>query len=123
MPLARTVAALRKPAGRGGRIGQVLIVLGAIAMVAALGAAVFGAGHQAPAQAAVDKYSNTLKALDPWWTTDLTDVQRTAYCSAWRSNPTSTVATIQSGVATDPAAAARFDPTAVTTYFTSHCST
>jgi hypothetical protein len=101
----------------------VLIVLGAIAMVAALGAAVFGAGHQAPAQAAVDKYSNTLKALDPWWTTDLTDVQRTAYCSAWRSNPTSTVATIQSGVATDPAAAARFDPTAVTTYFTSHCST
>jgi len=100
----------------------VLIVLGAIAMVAALGAAVFGTGHQAPAQAAVDKYSNTLNALDPWWTTNLTAAQRTAICTAWKSDPTATVATIQSRVATDPAAAARFDPAAVTTYFTSHCA-
>jgi hypothetical protein len=121
--IARTAAALRKPTGRVGRIGQVLILLGTVVMVAALGAAVFGGGHQAPAQAAVDKYSNTLNALNPWWTTDLTAAQRTAYCTAWKSNPTATVTTIQSGVATNPAAAARFDPTAVSAYFTSHCTT
>lgn len=121
MTIARTAAALCKPTGRGGRIGQVLILLGALAMVAAVGATIFGSGQKAPARAAVDKYSNTLNALEPWWTTNLTATQRTTYCTAWKSNPTATVATIQSGVATDPAAAARFDPAAVTTYFTSHC--
>lgn len=115
------IATLRKPTGRGGRVGQALILLGTVALVAAGGMAVFGGGNQVPAQAAVDKYSNTLSALDPWWTTDLTAVQRTAYCTAWKSDPSATVSTIQAGIASDPAAAARFDPAAVTAYFTSHC--
>ncbi|HEX3610741.1 MAG TPA: hypothetical protein VHU88_03555 [Sporichthyaceae bacterium] len=105
--------------------GLALIGVGVVVAAVSGGMALFGGGGgttsaKKPA-ATVNKYTYTTGVVDNWWNKALSASDRTTYCTAWKRDPTSTVATIQSGVNTNATAAAVFDPTAISAYFTSHC--